>query len=275
MFSEKYGYVPQSGIVLEDISDGLRVRIWNLFHNMELIAGGIASPRLYQALDGTPSIEDIIADKLHMLAGSYDNGTPIKKIQNHIMTCPWYKVFDFVEIHLSCLDSADKATRIAQYNSLFEEEKSGYRVVAGEVVSITNPTEIECISAAASTGFAAVDQHITKAIALYGDLEKPDYENSIKESISAVEAMCSTILGTNATLGAALKKLEEHGIEIHNAMKNAFSSLYGYTSDEKGIRHGGMDFANAPAEDAKFMLVACSAFVNYLTEKWSKAKTEK
>ena len=42
-------------------------------------------------------------------------------------------------------------------------------------------------------------------------------------------------------------------------------------SDEDGIRHGGIDFKWAPAEDAKYMLVSCSAFVNYLIEKWSKA----
>ena len=65
-------------------------------------------------------------------------------------------------------------------------------------------------------------------------------------------------------------------MHIHPAMENAFSSLYGYTSDENGIRHGGIDFSNAPAEDAKYMLVSCSAFVNYLIEKWSKASpTEK
>ena len=57
------------------------------------------------------------------------------------------------------------------------------------------------------------------------------------------------------------------------AMENAFSSLYGYTSDENGIRHGGIDFTNAPAEDAKFMLVSCAAFVNYLIEKWSKVNS--
>ena len=51
-------------------------------------------------------------------------------------------------------------------------------------------------------------------------------------------------------------------------MESAFSSLYGYTSDEHGIRHGSIDFTNAPSEDAKFMLVACAAFVNYLLEKW-------
>ena len=52
----------------------------------------------------------------------------------------------------------------------------------------------------------------------------------------------------------------------------AFKDLYGYASDENGIRHGGIDFKNVPPEDAKFMLVSCSAFVNYLIEKWSKVE---
>ena len=95
----------------------------------------------------------------------------------------------------------------------------------------------------------------------------------MKESISAVEALCSVITGetgAQATLGKMLKHLEGKGVVIPQAMKSAYSSLYGYTSDEGGIRHGSMDFKNVPAEDAKYMLVSCSAFVNYLVEKWSK-----
>lgn len=53
-------------------------------------------------------------------------------------------------------------------------------------------------------------------------------------------------------------------------MEQAFIKLYGYTSDEDGVRHGGIDFNNVPAEDAKYMLVSCSAFVNYLIEKYEK-----
>jgi len=83
------------------------------------------------------------------------------------------------------------------------------------------------------------------------------------------------ISGGQATLGKAIKKLKDSGVHIHSAMESAFSSLYGYTSDENGIRHGGIDFTNAPAEDAKFMLVSCSAFVNYLIEKQSKISTTK
>lgn len=55
-----------------------------------------------------------------------------------------------------------------------------------------------------------------------------------------------------------------------NNMERAFSNLYVYTSDENGIRHGRIDFTNAPEEDAKYMLLSCSAFVNYLIAKMSK-----
>jgi len=56
-------------------------------------------------------------------------------------------------------------------------------------------------------------------------------------------------------------------------MEKAFLELYGYTSDENGICHGGIDFASVPAEDAKYMLVSSSAFVNYLIEKWGKIES--
>ena len=89
--------------------------------------------------------------------------------------------------------------------------------------------------------------------------------------------MCCIITGmtgANATLGAALKKLKDSGVIIHGALEKAFSSLYGYTSDEEGIRHGGIDFSKAPEEDARYMLVSCSAFVNYLKDKYSKSQNE-
>lgn len=44
-------------------------------------------------------------------------------------------------------------------------------------------------------------------------------------------------------------------------MKAGFEKRYGYTSDADGIRHGGIDFTNAPAEDAKCMLPNKEAFL--------------
>ncbi|MGI6085628.1 MAG: hypothetical protein ACOYIF_09305 [Acetivibrionales bacterium] len=68
-----------------------------------------------------------------------------------------------------------------------------------------------------------------------------------------------------------MKKLEKLGLEIHPAMKTAFEKLYGYPSDASGIRHSGqLGGSDSTFEEAKFMIVACSAFINYLRGAWAK-----
>ena len=46
--------------------------------------------------------------------------------------------------------------------------------------------------------------------------------------------------------------------------KGAFDKLYGYTSDADGIRHALLEEDKVTFEQAKFMLVVCSAFTNYV-----------
>ncbi len=68
------------------------------------------------------------------------------------------------------------------------------------------------------------------------------------------------------TLGDALKIFESEG-RLHPAFKKSLSSLYGYTSDAEGIRHSLLEESTLTFSDAKFMFVACTAFVNYLIGK--------
>lgn len=150
-------------------------------------------------------------------------------------------------------------------NSLFEEEYVGYRFLNGKIIPITDKTELDSIQEALSTPFSQTTEHLDKALKFLSDRQAPDYANSIKESISAVEAICSIILGKSDTLSAALKKLEQNNVIIHPVLKIAFDKLFAYTSDAKGIRHAGnLDGPDATFDEAKFMLVSCSAFVNYL-----------
>lgn len=212
-----------------------------------------------------------------------------------ISDIPWYMPYEVIELFFEakrhhcekCEYKSESECNYCEYtvwfkkvtldvNLILEQEKSGYRLLNDKFVNIINSEELEEISIASRSPYQPVRTHINKALSLYSDRKKPDYENSIKESISAVESLCCIITGTTgsqATLGNTLKKLEtDGGVVIHGAMKNAFEKLYGYTSDSDGIRHGGIDFTNAPAEDAKYMLVSCSAFINYLIEKQSKIR---
>ena len=55
---------------------------------------------------------------------------------------------------------------------------------------------------------------------------------------------------------------------IPPTLEEAFNKLYGYTSNEGGIRHALSEGDTPPTfDDAKYMLVSCSAFVNYLISK--------
>ena len=132
---------------------------------------------------------------------------------------------------------------------------------------------VQEIEQALENRYAPVRAHIEEALNLMSDRKAPNYRNSIKESISAVEATCNLLAGKKVTLGQCLKDVKRK-IGLHSALENAFSSLYGYTSSAEGIRHALMDESTLSFDDAKFMLVSCSAFVNYLISKASKAGIE-
>lgn len=115
--------------------------------------------------------------------------------------------------------------------------------------------------------FPAVRAHLRRALELLSNQKSPDYRNSIKESISAVESLAKVMSGKpKATLGDALKLIEKKG-KVHPSLKEGFSKLYGYTSDEGGIRHAMLDEPSLSAADAKFFLLACTNFINYLKSK--------
>lgn len=152
------------------------------------------------------------------------------------------------------------------FNDVFEKEFVGYRFVDGQVVAITDKQETSAIEEACCNPYEGCRSHLKKAVVILADRDNKDYKNCIKESICAVESICQVITKNDkATLGQALKSLKDSGLKIHPALESAFSKLYGYTSDEGGIRHcEGMFESDVSFEEAKFMLVSCSAFVNYL-----------
>lgn len=187
--------------------------------------------------------------------------------------CQWYEKYDLLEV-LSKLDiKYFELGFTEECNDSLKKEMSAFRLVDGCVVQITSEEEILEIEDAlsSSTKWEPVNTHLKTAIEYFSNRENPNYRNSVKEAISSIESLCKIIVdNNNATLAPALKIIEEKH-RIHGALKSAFTSLYGYTSDAGGIRHSLLtDDIEVSMEDAKFMLVTCSAFINYL-----KIKVEK
>jgi len=190
----------------------------------------------------------------------------LKAIRDYFFKCEWYEVYDFIAFVAQYYHN--KANIHRAINIILERELSGYRLIEGEISDITDKQEVEMLEEALrDTKFEGVTAHLKQALKLLNNRQNPDYRNSIKESISAVESMAMVVTGNpKATLGDALRILEKGG-KLHPALKEGFSKLYGYTSDEGGIRHAMLSEPNIDAHDAKFFLVSCTSFVNYLKSK--------
>ena len=277
-FSQRLGITPiEKAIQIEAIDNDLRNSLWSLLtafywdtfnKNKYNMAGrtdyisGSNLDRLFEALwlhyFKKPT------DTIPTFYYARDDGLGI--LRSYFFKATWYEVYDFIEFVSVHGPTVKRGEFIAACNKFMERENSGYRFVDRKIIEISSSDEVSEIESAIerSTPYYGVKQHLSSAISLLSDKEKPDYRNSIKESISAVESLCKTVSNDEkATLGAALKILEKNG-NMHPALKSAFSSLYGYTNDADGIRHALMEESKLTSADARFMLISCSAFINYV-----------
>lgn len=155
-------------------------------------------------------------------------------------------------------------------NSKLKENNSAYMLNKNQFIPITNEEELNELKLTNESSIRyqllGVQEHLNSAVSLISQKPNPDFRNSIKESISMVEAISRIIEPSENTLGKALNKLSKSQ-RINETLKLGFEKLYAYTNDKNGIRHALMDDKSIEIEDARFFLISCSAFTNYLIEK--------
>jgi len=216
---------------------------------------------------------------LNRREGDYNYGENVITIFLSNKSNEWYDKFDIIEEALYCLQHRMKPDvyrgRCFEFlkvdlNNEFERLNVAHRVVDEYIVDIISDSEIGSIETAMSQNAEPVKEHLQKALMLYAQRPDADYRNSIKESISALESYCRQKT-EESTLGKALKKLENAGVTIHPRLKSAFEQLYAYTNDgDTGIRHALIEGDAIPTNaEAMFMLVSCTALINYLNTQQS------
>ncbi|MFC1947315.1 AbiJ-NTD4 domain-containing protein [Chloroflexota bacterium] len=277
-FSERYGFKQKRTVLqVDDMDNALRTSLWNVLYLS-----------IWKIMEGSVYLKD--SNYIRQLVESiwnYHLKRPLdsisifwfdvlEEIRKTYFACGWYEVYDFIQYIAWYIRNSELLEAFTnECNKVLERDLSGYRFVGYTITPIISSEEIMEIEESLDSN-RYVASHLQNAIDLLSDRDSPNYPNSIKESISAVEAMCALIAeDKNATLGDALSIIQRRSkIELHKSLRNAFDKLYGYTSDAEGIRHALLDESNLSFEDAKFMLVSCSAFINYLKVKASKAGIE-
>ena len=283
-FSERNGYVkPSEVLIREDIPLNIQNAICTCFDNLEIflqrqMGDNTRGIREYKKLEKYLWIY-FLNNREADFSYRYSVATEFLEDDDEL----WFKKLDLVEEAIKYL--SDRESQLEEYyqakgsvveafitilNSHFERLNFAYRVVNKEIVEITSKEETTAIEDALQVSTDNIRMHLSKALELYAKRPEGDYSNSIKESISAVEAYCRDKTG-ESTLGKALNHLENKGILFPKALKSAFEKLYEYTNQkETGIRHALMDQDGTyvpSGDEALFMLVSCSAFINYLRKK--------
>ena len=282
LFSERYGYIKPSEVLIrecmpEEIVNAINSAydiLQNVLFNLDRYN---PSNECYKDMELFMWTRFLNKRRNDFFRG-FDREVVVTKIMSSA-DVPWHKKLDALELSVKWMSSVEDDYRgvgkiaiefAKRINHEFERLNYAYRFIDKEIVELTNEQEIKAIEECLLTNTNNVKMHLSNALELLAERPIGKYGNSIKESISAVEVVCRNKTG-ESTLGRALDCLVKKGVVIPQTLKSAFNKLYDYTNDkDTGIRHALMDETGECAPtyaEALFMLVSCSAFINYLYAK--------
>jgi|SRR5690625_4666 len=266
-FGKRYGYEPVDvPFQYDDMDESLRMELWNIFYLIMI---------KFDSFDFSTVKEFtwpfFFKEPIDEMPDEYYFKDYVK---DFILQGVWYRVYEFFE-YLFAFDGLEdkQLVDIFEYNVNrgLKTHNSGYFLHEGKFIRLIEDEEIEEIQKVGANaekyGLAGIRGHLDSALEFISMKPEPDFRNSIKESISMVEVISRTIESDANTLGKALTRLGRNQ-RINSTLRSGFEKLYGYTNGKNGIRHANLDEKDeVDYEEARFFLVSCSAFTNYLIEK--------
>jgi hypothetical protein len=188
------------------------------------------------------------------------------RIKATITKAEYTQFFGFLQFiirHKLCPDHLRRAI-----DNTLVDCRAAYRVVDRTIMPLASPEELSAVKQALEDVRLQPYHGARSNLRKSGEaLTEGRFADSVRESIHAVESLARSITGKDK-LSDALSELER-GAKMHKAMKRGFDGLYGWTSDEQGIRHPLLDEGDTKVTeaDAMFMLGACASFVSLLIDK--------
>ena len=271
---------------VERANEELRTSIYNFIHRM---LGDYARGTIVEAI-----CKEIWTAKWHNPIDTFPfySSEFYPKLYRRILEDEWYGCYDLIEFvyneleDCGMLDPEPSSFGYNGYgrnesdyrqkfhdalNAILEEEGAGYRFLNGQITPITNELEVSSIEQSLSpqNNLAGASAHIDKALMLLSKKPEPDYLNSVKESISSGRVGRKESRprekqhsGWRSRISEDIKRSSQ--VALGFLEKDVW--LYKRCGRNQACRHGrtgGGRFAFA-----KYMLVTCSAFVNYLAEEF-------
>lgn len=268
-FEQAEGLAPlPTQLARTEVSQELRAVLWKYIHKQIDETADSGSFGYYLGKPWDHLLKEVYVYREHKLIDDFSTGLKpaLAGVRQVFERGSYADIYGWLQFVLRIHPSREFAERIAR---ILNYCRSPYRIVADDVICpIGTDEEAATIGKAfadlKASGLAGSREHLKSASA---ELSAGNFSDSIRESVHAVESVVG-VLEPSGDFGKALAKLESKA-KIHGALVAGFKSIYGFSSDEQGIRHPLLD-KGAPAVDevdAMFMLGACSAFISYLINK--------
>jgi hypothetical protein len=263
-FSQRIGarQLPKSG--LEEASPALRTALWNVLYK----------PAFPEDNEHRERARAHARALWNHLGWRTDHSPQLPQQMREILaaewfSCRWAEFFDLVEFSARLVATSFPPTRqqwFEMLNRILEAKGCAYRFVAERLVPLTNAAEATEVARGAESGIAVVAAHIRAASRLLPPNVGANPRDSVRESFSAVEAALKHLSGNPAaTLTEGLIAFEAKHGPIHPSLRQGLLTLYRYGTDDNGAHHALIEESAAvTGDDARFLLVICSAFANYL-----------
>jgi len=275
-FEQAEGVEPlPAQLQLGELSDKLRISLWAVFYEsfQSSISRGSSiafGTRPFFVHPWSQILYDKHVHRDHEMADEFDGHCEalVPALKAIFEDGDYIDVFGFVQWVLRHPNRPHGLSE--KVEQALQRSRAAYRLLEGRtVVPVASAEEGKAIEKAiadvSSIEFRGARTHLLNAAAA---LTNGDWPSSIRESIHAVESVARVLDPAASTLAPALSTLEKL-IRLHPALKAGFGNLYGYTSDEKGVRHALLneDAPQVVESDALYMLGSCAAFVSYLINK--------
>jgi hypothetical protein len=231
----------------------------------------------YDLINEILSMDDEEPDEYYL-----SNNPAVEVLRNLVMNIPWYRFYDTVETvaeQIINMDDEngftwgakkDESFSFSAYrqrvNELFSEYNVDWKMNESGQLELPLPPFLE--DKVKSTEERLADQfmparvHFAKARAFALGSHR-DAENSIKESVSAIESICKTFYTDASTLGEALKMMKKDG-SVSRMLIDVVEKFYAYANAEPAVRHGSNKDSAVLEYDAELALHFAAAFIRTL-----------
>ena len=273
-FSQAQGDEELPGpLKLEDLSNSARTQIWNLlyFFLENSTRDGMHGRYLTGAWEKILRKMHCFFDDLALDDWRNSLNRNRTELRGHIEDDSFNRVFDrlqFIMRDRNCpLQFIHDLKRVFETCGLaYTSDSSPPPTIFPVAASVEGTALIESLQTLRQAGLDGSTAHLRNAAQ---SINQQDWADAVRESIHAVVSVARRIdPQASKTLKPALKSIEKQGM-LHPALREALGKLYGYTSDQQGIRHELLDSASAKVgmDEAVFMLGACASFASYLSRK--------